>query len=206
MDQCSYPRDARDRISRQRNATSRPSMDASRELVALPRYRRDTTRYRSNDLCLGGASRLRCRPKSTIHTDSERALRRESQSDVRGLDLGLPWRRARDAKRVVGRIASGRGWCHPPRGPSGRAQVGTGVGERLCRVPKSRSSVPLAAGFECQWARRGITCLSDQVHELHGPGGCVRRKLLCSAKTSVFAAGISGITEASATTSFGCAR
>jgi hypothetical protein len=150
MDQCSYPRDARDRISRQRNATSHPSMEASREQVALPLCGRDATRCRGFDLCLGGASRFRCRPKPTIHTDSERPLRRESQPDVRGLDLGVRWRRARDTKRVVDRIASGSSKFHPPRGPSGRAQVGKGVWKRLCRVPKSRSSIPLAAGSECR--------------------------------------------------------
>ena len=146
MVQCSYPRDTRDRTYRQRNVSSRPSMEASREQVAQPCCRRDASRCRGLDLCLGGASRLRCRPEPTIHADSERSLLSESQSNVRGLDPGVPWLRIRDAKRVVGRISSGRGWCHPPGDPPGRAQVGTGIRERICRVPKPRSAIPLAAG------------------------------------------------------------
>jgi hypothetical protein len=163
MVQCSYPRGTRDWASRQRNATSHPSMEASREQVALPLCRRDASRCWSLDLCLGGASRLRCRPERTIHADSYRPVLHESQSDVRGLDPGVPWHRIRDAKRLVGRIASGRGSYHPPGGPSGRTRVGTGVRERLCRVPKARSSIPLAVGSECQRARRGIRTASTML-------------------------------------------
>src|SRR5829696_1793869 len=110
----------------------------------------DTCRSRSRDLCIGGAGRLRCRPRATLYTRFQWTLRHQPQPDVRRLDPTVSRSCSYQAERVDDRIASSCSGIHPPGRTGRRAIVGGGFRGRLRSVQEAGSSISLTAGAERQ--------------------------------------------------------
>ena len=120
-------------------------METSWEQAAVRWCRMDPPRNKDLALGIGGAECLRFRPREAHRARFRRALRYKPQPDVRRLDLALSRSRARQAERVDGRIASGRGSDSPPGGSSRRAYAGASARRRVLAVPRTGSSIPLTA-------------------------------------------------------------
>lgn len=148
MEQHPATRATHGRNARQRRAAPCPPMETPWEQAALQRCRIDPCRNRDNDLGIGGANRLRCRPRPTLRAHFNRTLRHQPQPDVRRLDPALSRSCACHAKRVDARITPDSGRDHPPGGYSRGAYAGASIRRRVHSVPEAGSSISLTVGAE----------------------------------------------------------
>ena len=150
MEQHPASRASHGRHPRQRDAAPRSSVETPWQQAAVSWCWMDACRGWSRGLGIGGASRLRGRSGSALHTHFLWTLCYQPQPDVRRLDLAPSRSRPYHAERVDDRIASSCSKIHPPDRSSRRAHARASVRGRVPSVPKAGSSIPLTAGAEYQ--------------------------------------------------------